>query len=101
MKIVKKIQLKIVIFTAVKNRCMFHGRVFVMTGTGNYRVIPASGLCQTAAVTIDNFYNAPNFEEVWEAYWFGPLHPSVCYTCICPQLRRSLGGILVWACLSY
>ena len=30
MKIVKKIQLKIVIFTAVKNRCMLHGRVFVM-----------------------------------------------------------------------
>ena len=31
MKIVKKIQMKIVIFTAVKNRCMLHGRVFVMT----------------------------------------------------------------------
>ena len=30
MKIVKKFQLKIVIFTAVKNRCMLHGRVFVM-----------------------------------------------------------------------
>ena len=30
MKIVKKIQLKIVIFTAVKNRCILHGRVFVM-----------------------------------------------------------------------
>ena len=30
MKIVKKILLKIVIFTAVKNRCMLHGRVFVM-----------------------------------------------------------------------
>ena len=26
----KKIQLKIVIFTAVKNRCILHGRVFVM-----------------------------------------------------------------------
>ena len=30
MKIVKKFQLKIVIFTAVKNRCILHGRVFVM-----------------------------------------------------------------------
>ena len=29
MKIVKKILLKIVILTAVKNRCMLHGRVFV------------------------------------------------------------------------
>ena len=31
MKVVKIIQLKIVIFTAVKNRCILHGRVFVMT----------------------------------------------------------------------
>ena len=31
MKIVKKIQLKIIIFTAMKNRCMLHGRVFVMS----------------------------------------------------------------------
>ena len=30
MKIVKKFQLKIVIFSAVKNRCILHGRVFVM-----------------------------------------------------------------------
>ena len=30
MKIVIKIQLKIVIFTAVKNRCILNGRVFVM-----------------------------------------------------------------------
>ena len=30
MKIVKTIQLKIVIFTAVKNRCILHGHVFVM-----------------------------------------------------------------------
>ena len=30
MKIVKKIQMKIFIFTAVKNRCILHGRVFVM-----------------------------------------------------------------------
>ena len=30
MKIAKKIQLKIVIFTAVKNHCILHGRVFVM-----------------------------------------------------------------------
>ena len=30
MKKVKIIQLKIVFFTAVKNRCILHGRVFVM-----------------------------------------------------------------------
>ena len=30
MKIVKRIQLKIVIFTALKNCCMLHWRVFVM-----------------------------------------------------------------------
>ena len=30
MKIVKKIQLKFVIFTAVKNRCMLHRHVFEM-----------------------------------------------------------------------
>ena len=30
MKIFQKIQLKIVIFTAVKNRGMLHGHVFVM-----------------------------------------------------------------------
>ena len=29
-KIVKENQMKIVIFTGVKNRCMLHGRVFVM-----------------------------------------------------------------------
>ena len=34
MKIVKIFQPKIVIFTAVKNRCMLHGRVFVMTFRG-------------------------------------------------------------------
>ena len=32
MKIVKTFQLKIVIFTAVKERCMLHGHVFVMNG---------------------------------------------------------------------
>ena len=37
MKIVKKIQLKNVIFTAVKNRCILHGRVFVM---GSFSCIP-------------------------------------------------------------
>ena len=30
MKIVKHFQLKTVFFTAVKNRCILHGRVFVM-----------------------------------------------------------------------
>ena len=30
MKIVKIFQMKIIIFTAVKNSCILHGRVFVM-----------------------------------------------------------------------
>ena len=30
MKKVKQFQLKTIIFTAVKNRCVLHGRVFVM-----------------------------------------------------------------------
>ena len=34
MKIVKNIQLKIVIFTAIENCCILHGRVFVMTVKG-------------------------------------------------------------------
>ena len=39
MKIVKKKnQLKIVIFTAVKNHCMLHGRVFVMCHTRDIQV---------------------------------------------------------------
>ena len=35
MKIVKQFQPKIVIFTAVKNRSMLHGRVFVMVRSSN------------------------------------------------------------------
>ena len=31
MKIVKTFQLKIVIFKASKNRCILHGRVFIMS----------------------------------------------------------------------
>ena len=38
MKIVKIIQLKIVIFTAMKNRCILHGRVFVMFSIAFYVV---------------------------------------------------------------
>ena len=37
MKIVNNFQLKIVIFTAVKNRCILHGRVFVMPSTQRKR----------------------------------------------------------------
>ena len=35
MKKVKRIHLKIVIFTAVKNRCILHGRVFLMKSYDN------------------------------------------------------------------
>ena len=37
MKTVKRFRLKIVIFTAVKNRCMLHGRVFVMIDVEDVR----------------------------------------------------------------
>ena len=38
---------------------------------------------------VSNFnYYAPNFEEVEEAYWFGPVRPSVCYTCTRPRSVR-------------
>ena len=40
MQIVKKIQLKNVIFTAMKNRCILHGRVFVMGGSDLVRHKP-------------------------------------------------------------
>ena len=71
MKVVKKIQLKIVILIAVKNRCILYGRVFVMpsfipsltvTRTG----IPLDGdlllfSLSTAAFGENNF-----FGSVWE-----------------------------------
>ena len=37
MKIVKNIKLRIVIFTALKNRCILHGCVFVMHTDNNNR----------------------------------------------------------------
>ena len=36
MKIVKTIQMKTVIFTAVKSRCILHGHVFVMNVSSLY-----------------------------------------------------------------
>ena len=42
MKIIKKNQPKIIIFTAMKNCCMLHGRVFIMiilSGCGNGRYL--------------------------------------------------------------
>ena len=35
------------------------------------------------------FY-APNFEEVEEAYWFGPVHLSVCLS-VRPSVTLALG----------
>ena len=45
MKIVIRNQPKIIIFTAVKNRCMLHGRVFVMiiAGTGYVMLLNKPG----------------------------------------------------------
>ena len=43
-----------------------------------YRTIgPLLFFCFLFNVPVNNFY-APNFEEVWEAYWFGPVRPSIC-----------------------
>ena len=51
MKIIKTIQLKNVISTAVKNRCILHGRVFVMSIEIN--VIP-KGLFVTTVICTNN-----------------------------------------------
>ena len=40
MEIVKKIQLKIVHFAVVKNRCMLHGHVFVLQHHEQLSLIP-------------------------------------------------------------
>ena len=39
MKIVKKNQQKIVIFTSAENRCILHGRVFVMLCLLEYEMV--------------------------------------------------------------
>ena len=47
-------------------------------------------LCQNV-----NHYYAPNFGEVEGAYWFGPVHPSVClyvHLSIRPSVRNSLAA---------
>ena len=54
MKMVKKFQLKIVIFTAVKYRCILHGNVCVMRNSGTVfpheqlRVMPTKDEDETA-----------------------------------------------------
>ena len=40
---------------------------------------PAAIISEKSTVLI--YFYAPNFEEVREAYWFGPVRLSVCYTC--------------------
>ena len=51
MKIVKTFQLKIVIFTAVKYRCILHGNVFVMEGQDESGIVT---LFQSVAVKSDD-----------------------------------------------
>ena len=46
MKIVKTIQLKIVIFTPAKNGCILHWRVFVMTDVHNIGFIMITQPCK-------------------------------------------------------
>ena len=57
MKIVKKIQLKIVIFTAMKNRCILHGRVFVIKTVRNSCLI--ANCCLTTGNSIFNCKLSP------------------------------------------
>ena len=52
MKIVKNNQLKIVIFTAVKNRCILHGHVFVMF-VRNKRLRLSSKVREYTTSTVD------------------------------------------------
>ena len=59
MKIVKKNQLKIFIFTAVEKYCMFHGCVFVMTLSKYLNTVvsgvgssPALATCETSQVLL-------------------------------------------------
>ena len=63
MKIVKKKnQLKIVIFTAVKNRCMLHGHVFVMLrGCWNYFVF--CKICKNVFTLLCSFYHDTNLNS--------------------------------------
>ena len=41
-----------------------------------------------------DFFYAPNFKEVEEAYWFGPVHPSVrlCVTLALGQEPLEIGS---------
>ena len=38
---------------------------------------PVNWFSLTFCVLIQVFYYAPNFKEVWEAYWFGPVRLCV------------------------
>ena len=53
LKIVKKNQQKIVIFTAVKNHCILHGHVFVKRGFAG----KPTGFSHEAALTINKQNN--------------------------------------------
>ena len=74
MKIVKKIQPKIVIFTAVKNRCMLHGHVFVMSIAGNFWKAGKTSSTQskltrlTHSVTVDLVENTPELNSSQDAF---------------------------------
>ena len=49
----------------------------------------------TAADNIHKYFYAPSFGEVEEAYWFGPVRPSVCPSVrpsVCPSIRNSLAA---------
>ena len=52
MKMVKTFRLKIVIFTALNNRCMLHGRVFVMKTSYRYAKFKFSSVAYLYSVSI-------------------------------------------------
>ena len=56
MKIVNKFQLKIVIFTAEKNRCILHGRDFVMRFVHTSMDFKMNGIVKCAGIAHSSFY---------------------------------------------
>ena len=70
MKIVTKILLKMVIFTAVKNRCILHGHVFVMHAQ----------LCKDCIMLInDIIYPAYNYiTDIDDENLIIPFIPTIC-----------------------
>ena len=81
MKIDKIFQLKIVIFTPVKNRCMLHGRVFVMFCSRHLGhmtkmvATPIYGKNPSKNLLLQN--RQADFHETWYVASGTPVHHSL------------------------